>query len=302
MAVVSDQPTIDLREPGGWRRSKNQIATGLMYAAFVIILIPLGLVLFEVIAKGAKAISWQFLTNSTIPPNVMPLGQGGMGAAVVGTLEITAFATVIAVPLGILGAIYINEYGGGGKSWLSALISFMSNVMVGVPSIVMGLFIFTVWVIPHGLTGLSGFAGSLALACLMLPLVIRSTYEMLRLVPDHLREASYALGATKSRVTLTVVLPSAVSGIVSGALLAVARAAGETAPLLFTIGAVESTNSNLFSGATTALPSQIFSNALSPYVGAEERAWGAALTLIAIAFILLLVARIFTARFTRYSR
>jgi phosphate transport system permease protein len=302
MAAVSNQPTIDLREPGGWRRSKNQIATGLMYLAFAIILIPLGFVIFEVIAKGAKAISWQFLTNSTIPPNVMPLGQGGMGAAVVGTLEITAFAAVIAVPLGILGAIYINEYGGGGRSWLGGLVSFMSNVMVGVPSIVMGLFIFTIWVIPHGLTGLSGFAGSLALACLMLPLVIRSTFEMLRLVPDHLREASYALGATKSRVTLTVVLPSAISGIVSGSLLAIARAAGETAPLLFTIGAVESTNGNLFSGATTALPSQIFSNALSPYVGAEERAWGAALTLIAIAFILLFVARIFTARFTRYSR
>jgi phosphate transport system permease protein len=300
MAVVSGQPTIDLREPGGWRRSKNQIATGLMYFAFVVILIPLGFVIFEVIAKGAKAISWQFLTNSTIPPNVMPLGQGGMGAAVVGTLEITGFAALIAVPLGILGAVYINEY--GGRSWLSALISFMSNVMVGVPSIVMGLFIFTIWVIPHGLTGLSGFAGSLALACLMLPLVIRSTYEMLLLVPNHLREASYALGATKSRVTLTVVLPSAISGIVSGSLLAIARAAGETAPLLFTIGAVESTNSNLFSGATTALPAQIFTNALSPYVGAEERAWGAALTLIVIAFILLFVARILTARFTRYAR
>jgi phosphate transport system permease protein len=300
MAVVSNQPTIDLREPGGWRRSKNKIATGLMWFAFVVILVPLGLVIFEVIAKGAKAISWQFLTNSTIPPNVMPLGQGGMGAAVVGTLEITGFAALIAVPLGVLGAIYINEY--GGRSWLSGLISFMSSVMVGVPSIVMGLFIFTVWVIPHGLTGLSGFAGSLALACLMLPLVIRSSYEMLRLVPDHLREASYALGATKSRVTLTVVLPAAVSGIVSGALLAIARAAGETAPLLFTIGAVESTNTNLFSGPTTALPAQIFTNALSPYVGAEERAWGAALTLIVIAFILLFVARIFTARFTRYAR
>jgi phosphate transport system permease protein len=149
---------------------------------------------------------------------------------------------------------------------------------------------------------LSGLAGSFALACLMLPLIIRSTFEMLRLVPNHLREASYALGATKSRVILTVVLPAAVSGIVSGALLAVARAAGETAPLIFTIGTVESTNSNLFSGATTALPTQIFSNALSPYVGAEERAWGAALTLIAIAFILLLVARIVTARFTRYTR
>jgi len=292
MAAVSNQPTIDLREPGGWRRSKNQIATFVMYLAFVIILIPLGLVIFEVIAKGAKAISWQFLTNSTIPPNVMP--------AVVGTLEITAFAAVMAVPLGILGAVYIGEY--GGKSWLAKLVSFMADVMVGVPSIVMGLFIFTVWVIPRGLNGLSGLAGSLALACLMLPLIIRSTYEMLRLVPNHLREASYALGATKSRVTLTVVLPAAVSGIVSGSLLAVARAAGETAPLLFTIGAVESTNSNLFSGATTALPSQIFTNALSPYVGAEDRAWGAALTLIAIAFILLFVARIVTARFTRYAR
>jgi len=300
MAAVSNQPTIDLREPGGWRRSKNQIATWLMYLAFVIILIPLCFVIFEVISKGAKAISWQFLTNSTIPPNVMPLGQGGMGAAVVGTLEITGFAALLAVPLGILGAVYIGEY--GGRSWLAKLVSFMADVMVGVPSIVMGLFIFTVWVIPHGLNGNSGFAGSLALACLMLPLVIRSTFEMLKLVPNHLREASYALGATKSRVTLTVVLPAAVSGIVSGSLLAIARAAGETAPLLFTIGAVESTNSNLFSGATTSLPSQIFSNALSPYVGAEARAWGAALTLIAIAFILLFVARIVTARFTRYAR
>jgi len=302
MAVVSDQPTMDLREPGGWRRGKNQLATVLMYLAFVIILIPLGFVIVEVIVKGSKAISWQFLTNSTIPPNVMPLGQGGMGAAVVGTLEITAFAAVIAVPLGILGAVYINEYGGGGRSWLAGLISFMSSVMVGVPSIVMGLFIFTVWVIPHGLTGLSGFAGSLALACLMLPLVIRSTYEMLRLVPDHLREASYALGATKSRVTLTVVLPAAVGGIVSGCLLAIARAAGETAPLLFTILTVESTNTNLFSGANTALSTQIFANATSPYVGAEARAWGAALTLIVIAFVLMIVARIITARFTRYSR
>ena len=300
MAVVSNQPTMDLREPGGWRRSKNQIATGLMYLAFVAILIPLGLVIFEVIAKGAKAISWQFLTNGTVPPNTQPLGVGGMGAAVVGTLEITAFAALIAVPLGILGAVYINEY--GGTSWLSKVISFMSDVMSGVPSIVMGLFIFTIWVIPHGLTGLSGFAGSLALACLMLPIIIRSTYEMLRLVPNHLREASYALGATKSRVTLTVVLPAAVSGIVSGALLAIARAAGETAPLIFTIGLVESTNTNLFSGPTTALPEQIFTNALSPYTGAQDRAWGCALTLIAIAFILLFIARIVTARFTRYTR
>ena len=121
-----------------------------MWFAFVFILVPLGLVIFTVIAKGAKAISWQFLTNSTIPPNVMPLGVGGMGAAVVGTLEITAFAAVMAIPLGILGAVYINEYGGNG--WLAKLVSFMADVMTGVPSIVMGLFIFTIWVIPR-LTG-----------------------------------------------------------------------------------------------------------------------------------------------------
>ena len=205
------------------------------------------------------------------------------------------------MPLGILGAVYIGEY--GGKSWLAKLVSFMADVMVGVPSIVMGLFIFTVWVIPHGLTGLSGFAGSLALACLMLPLIIRSTYEMLRLVPDHLREASYALGATKSRVDADGGAARRASAASSAARCSPSPGPpGETAPLLFTIGAVETTNPNLFSGPTTALPSQIFSNALSPYVGAEERAWGAALTLIAIAFILLFVARIVTARFTRYAR
>jgi phosphate transport system permease protein len=302
MAVVSEPPplasqTVDLREPSGWRRTKNQIMTVLMWVAFVVVLVPLGFVLYTVIDKGAAAISWQFLSNGTIPPNVMPLGIGGMGAAVIGTLEITGFAALIAIPLGVLGAIYINEY--GGKGVLGKLIAFMADVMTGVPSIVMGLFIYTIWVLHFGY---SGMAGSFALACLMLPIVIRSSYEMLRLVPDSLRQGSYALGATKSRVTLTVVLPAAVGGIVSGALLAIARAAGETAPLLFTILTVESTNSNLFSGANTALSTQIFANAQSPYVGAEQRAWGAALTLIAIAFILMIVARIFTARFTRYSR
>ena len=145
-------------------------------------------------------------------------------------------------------------------------------------------------------------AGSFALACLMLPIVIRSSFEMLRLVPDSLREASYALGATKARVTVTVVLPAAIGGIVSGALLAVARAAGETAPLLFTILTVFTANPNVFSGANTSLPSQIFVNASSPYVGAQARGWGAALTLIAICFILMIAARLVTARFARYSR
>jgi phosphate transport system permease protein len=300
MAVVSETgtpQTPDLREPAGWRRTKNQIMTVLMWIAFVVVLVPLGFVMYTVIDKGAKAISWQFLTSSTIPPNLLPLGIGGMGPAVIGTLEITGFAALIAIPLGVLGAIYISEY--GGRSWLAKIIAFMADVMTGVPSIVMGLFIFTVWVLNFGY---SGMAGSFALACLMLPVVIRSSYEMLRLVPNSLREGSYALGASKSRVTLTVVLPTAVGGIVSGSLLAIARAAGETAPLLFTILTVEATNTNLFSGANTALSTQIFVNATSPYTGAEQRAWGAALTLIAITFILMIVARIVTARFTRYSR
>jgi len=297
MATVAEQQKLDLREPAGWRRTSNRIATALMVLAFVLVIIPLGFVLFTVIAKGASAISWSFLTSGPIPPNVAPQGQGGMGPAVLGTIEITALATVMAVPLGVLGAVYLNEYGGNGP--LARLIGFMSDVMTGVPSIVMGLFIFAIWVLHFGLSGL---AGAFALGCLMLPVVIRSTDEMLKLVPDPLREASYALGATKARVTLTVVLPAAIGGIVSGALLAVARAAGETAPLIYTIGFAAGANPNVFRGVNTALPAQIFSNASQPFVGAQSRAWGAALTLIAIAFILMIAARTVTARFTRYSR
>ena len=183
--------------------------------------------------------------------------------AVLGTILITALATVLAVPLGVLGAIYLNEY--GGKGFLARVIGFMSDVMTGVPSIIMGLFIFSIWVLHFGYSGL---AGALALGCLMLPVVIRSSYEMLRLVPDSLREGAYALGATKARVTATVVLPAALGGIVSGALLAVARAAGETAPLLFTVLTVTTVNANVFNGANTALPLQIFRNASQPYAGA----------------------------------
>ena len=296
MAVASAQTGPDLREPAGWRRTKDRIATGLMYFAFVLTIIPLGFVLFTVIAKGASAISWSFLTGD-IPPNILPLGTGGMGPAVVGTLEITALATVMAVPLGVLGAIYINEYGGTGP--LARVVRFMADVMTGVPSIIMGLFIFSLWVLHFGYSGL---AGAFALGCLMLPIVIRSSEEMLKLVPDSLREGSYAVGATKARVVVTVVLPAAIGGIVSGSLLAVARAAGETAPLLFTILVTSTVNANVFSGANTALSAQIFVNANQPYAGAQGRAWGAALTLIAIAFILMIAARIVTARFTRYSR
>ena len=141
----------------------------------------------------------------------------------------------MAVPLGILGAVYLHEYGKTGR--LAQVLRFLADVMTGVPSIIMGLFIYTIWVVRFGVNGVTGFAGALALGCLMLPIVIRSTEEMLKLVPDDLREASFALGSSKARTVLTVVLPAAFPGILSGVLLAVARAAGETAPLLFTIGA-----------------------------------------------------------------
>jgi len=302
------QPGVpDLREPAGWRRTKNNLMTTLMWVAFVATLVPLILALYTVVAKGAGVISWGFLTSHSTPRIGPPLpnlpifknlnNAGGAGPAIVGTLEITGLAALIAIPLGVLGAVYIQEY--GGKGFLAKFISFLADVMTGVPSIVMGLFIYTIWVLHFGY---SGMAGSFALACLMLPIVIKSTQEMLKLVPDSLRQGSYALGATKSRVTLTVVLPAAIGGIVSGALLAVARAAGETAPLLFTIFTVESTNSNVFSGADTALSTQIFANATSPYPNVAHYAWGSALTLIVIAFLLMVIARIVTARFTRYTR
>jgi phosphate transport system permease protein len=298
MAAVTETQNIDLQEPKGWRRTSNRIMTWLMVLSFILVIIPLVFVLFTVIAKGAPIISWSWLTSGPIPPNVAPADVGGIGPAVLGTLLITGWATLMAVPLGILGAIYLNEYSGG-KGVLGGLIGFFSDVMTGVPSIVMGLFIFSIWVLHFGF---SGFAGALALGCLMLPIVIRSTYEMLRLVPNSLREGSYALGATKARVTLTVVLPAALGGIVSGALLAIARAAGETAPLLFTILVVTTANPNVFSGPNTSLPSQIFVNASSAFVGAQARGWGAALTLIAICFILMIAARIVTARFTRFQQ
>jgi phosphate transport system permease protein len=295
MAVVTGQQP-SLQEAKGWRRTKNRIATVLMVVAFVLVVIPLVFVLITVVARGISIISWQFLT-ADIPPSVAPASQGGIGPAILGTFLIVGLATVMAVPLGILGAIYLNEYGGRGP--LARVIGFMADVMTGVPSIVMGLFIFSIWVLHFQF---SGFAGALALGCLMLPVVIRSTDEMLKLVPNPLREGSYALGATKARVTMTVVLPAAVGGIVSGALLAIARAAGETAPLLFTILTVTAPNPNPFNGPNTSIPSQIFVNATSAFTGAQDRAWGAALTLVVIAFVFMLAARIVTARFTRYSR
>jgi phosphate transport system permease protein len=283
----------DLAAKPTWRAAKNTIMTCLMLGAFVLIAIPLVAVLWSLISRGAAVAFHGFpdFFTRTIPVVSRRAGPG-MGPAILGTLLCTGGATLIAVPLGVLGAIYLNEYGAGSK--FARIVRFMAMVMTGVPSIVMGLFVYVMWTMRFGY---SAFGGALALACLMLPIVIQATEQMLRLVPNHLREASAALGATKSRTILTVVVPAALPGIVSGALLAVARAAGETAPLLFTVGAATAYNPHLFSEANTALSVQIFGNATSSFDAAQERAWGAALTLVLLTFVVTMVARVVTGRF-----
>jgi phosphate transport system permease protein len=273
------------------RRFRNRLAIGLVWASVATAAVPLAFLITYLLQKGVGIVDWSFLTDDI--PISSRLPGPGMGPAVLGTLLITGAATLLSVPLGVLAAVYLNEYGGTGR--LASVIRFLSDVMAGVPSIVMGLFVYTVFVLRFGL---QGFAGALALGCLMLPIVIRSSETALKLVPAELREASAALGARTSRTILTVVLPAALPGVVSGALLAVARAAGETAPLLFTIGTVNAANPRLFDGANTALSAQIFGNARQPFEAAIDRAWGAALTLILLVFVLTAVARLVARRFT----
>jgi len=284
---------LDLRRKRSWRSTKSELVTGLMIAAVIAVLIPLIAVMWSVVSRGAGVMFRDFPAFFTAEVPLISRKAGpGMGPAIVGTLLSTGGATLIAVPLGILGAVFLHEY--GGASTFAKLVRFMTTVMTGVPSIVMGLFVYLTWTMRFGY---SAFGGALALACLMLPVVISSTEQMLKLVPSNLREAAYALGTSKSRTILTVVLPAALPGIVSGSLLAIARAAGETAPLLFAVGAATAYNPNLFAEANTALSVQIFSNATSSFVAAQDRAWGAALTLMILAFLVTFVARTFTARF-----
>ena len=278
---------------------RRQIVSGAMTVfmglALLVALVPLIAVLGYVIQRGGQVVDLNFLTKS-IPITDRTIGPG-MGPAIIGTLVITAAATLISVPLGVLGALYLNEYGDNRR--LSRVVRFFSEVMTGVPSIVMGLFVYTALVLRT--KELNGLAGALALACLMLPVIIRSSEEMLKLVPRDQREASLALGARKTTTILRVVLPAAAPGMLSGVLLAVARAAGETAPLLFTIGVVSKANPNIFSGTNTTLSAQIFRNAASPFIGAQDRAWGAAFTLICIVFIFTILARLTSALLSRRS-
>jgi phosphate transport system permease protein len=292
----SEVPTwVGERSTSPRRRFSNGIASAWMIGSVILALIPLGFIAFYVVAKGISVISWSFLTRNI--PIISTSASGGIGPAIMGTLMLTFVAAVLSVPLGVLAAIYLNEY--GGQRPTARVIRFMADVMTGVPSIVMGLFVAMIWVSAGLHRGYSTLAGSIALACLMLPIVIRTTDEMLRLVPNDLREGSFALGSRKVRTIRTVVLPHALPGIVSGSLLAVARAAGETAPLLFTIGITSTPNWNPFNGSNTTLSQQIFLNANTPFDNALERGYGAALALVLFVFLTTAVARIVTAIYSR---
>jgi phosphate transport system permease protein len=280
-----------LSKPRPRRMWVDRLATLVMVLGAIIALIPLVGVMVYTVGKGLSAIDWSFL--STTMRGVGPLDTtGGVYHAIVGTIEQVLIASLIAVPLGILAAIYTVEYGRG---LLAAAVRFFIDVMTGIPSIVAGLFIFSFWVLALH-QGFSGFAAGMSLAVLMLPVVARASEEMLKLVPDELREASYALGVPKWRTMLSVVLPVATAGITTGVMLAVARVTGETAPLLLTSFGFDSVNYNPFHGPQSALPLFVFQQATSPFQVAVNRAWGAALVLILFVVLLSVIARLVTRR------
>jgi phosphate transport system permease protein len=268
------------------RRRKDKIMRGLLAAATAVALVPLVLIIYYLIYKGAGQWSGNFFTTD---PNGNFLGYpGGARSAILGTIEIVALATVISVPLGIAVALYLVEY--GKKSLFANIVRYFVDVMTGVPSIVFGLFIYIVLVVAHIGGNFTAWKGSIALALLMLPIVARSAEVVLDLVPASLREAALALGAPRWRVVSRIVLPTAAPGLLTGSLLAIARGAGETAPLIFTVATANGLTFSLSQQMNT-LPTQIFTDITSPRNAIVARAWGAALTLVAMILILNLIAR-----------
>jgi phosphate transport system permease protein len=272
----------------GPRAAVDRLVTALIWTSFAIALAPLVWVMWVVIRSGLPAINGQFLTYSML--NVIGDEQGGILHALLGTLLITVAAAALAVPVGILTAVYLVEY--GQKSRIARVITFLVDVMTGIPSIVAGLFALALVVLVFGPAFRMGFGGSIALSLLMVPTVVRSSEEMFRLVPDDLREASYALGVPKWRTIVKVVLPTSVAGIVTGVVLAISRVIGETAPLLVVAGATDGINTNLFNGRMTTLPVFIFSQYASSTPVGYQRAWGGALVLIVLVMVLNLAARL----------
>jgi phosphate transport system permease protein len=269
------------------RRLTNILMTGLLTATMAATLAILIWVLVYVAGQGLKYLGPEFLTQT--PPGNPAQAGGGFVNGIIGSLIVTGIAAALSVPVGISAAIYLVEYGGR----LARIARFLTDVMVGIPTIVTGAFVYAIWVV---FFGFSGVAGGIALALIMLPLVIRSTEEMLRLVPHNLREASLALGISRARTITSIVLPAAISGIITGIMLAFARAMGETAPLLLT-----ALGNDLFvelnpTKRMSTLSLQIFGNAITGFKAAQARAWAGALTLVAIVLLFTLAARLIARR------
>ena len=282
----------------GRRSARNRLWKTLIYAACILAILPLASVVWTLVSKGAARLDGDFFGTSmnnigARDPN------GGAYHAIIGTLEQVGIATLMAVPLGVLGAIYLVEYGRGK---FALTVRFFVDVMTGIPSIVAGLFILAFWVLivspwfNNGTPRFSGFAASLALTVLMLPTIVRSTEEMLRLVPGPLREGAYALGVPQWKTIVKVVLPTALPGIVTGVMLAVARAAGETAPVLLVAGGAAAINFDPFAGNQSSLALYVYQQAGDASRFAPERAWTAALTLVALVLILTIAAKLLARR------
>ncbi|WP_406073064.1 phosphate ABC transporter permease PstA [Micromonospora sp. NBC_01638] len=287
----------------GRRSARNRTWSALIHSAFVLAVLPLVSVVWTLVSKGAERLDVNFFQTSMNNIGARD-ANGGAYHAIIGTLEQVGIATLITVPLGLLCAIYIVEYGRGKFAFT---IRFFVDVMTGIPSIVSGLFVLAFWVLivspwfNDGRPSFSGFAAALALSVLMLPTIVRSSEEMLRLVPAPLREGAYALGVPKWKTILRVVLPTALPGIVTGVMLAIARAAGETAPVLLVAGGGAAINMNPFENNQSSLSLFVYQQAGDASKYAPARAWTAALTLVALVLILTIAAKLL-ARRNRLSR
>ncbi|GAA3730171.1 phosphate ABC transporter permease PstA [Salinactinospora qingdaonensis] len=281
------------------RRAMDRFVTSIVYACFVLAMVPLVALLGTVVVEGIGRFDGYFLSVSM--QGVLPtMDAGGVYHAIVGTLAITVFAALISIPIGLMTAIYLVEYGRGR---IKAVIVFFNDVMTGIPSIVAGLFVVALWLVVFGPGETNGAAGAIALSVLMIPVVVRSCEEMLRLVPNELREASYALGVPKWLTIVKVVLPTAIAGITTGIIIAIARVIGETAPLILTAGSsAVAINWNLFNGQMMSLPVFIYSQVRMGGAVNYERAWAAALTLILVVMLLFLTARMISRFFAPSTR
>jgi phosphate transport system permease protein len=291
MDMQSDATLLETRcKKQAWRRQKNRIALILSMATMAFGLFWLVWILFSTITKGIGGMSLALFTEMTPPPNA---AGGGLANAIVGSGLLILWATVIGTPLGIMAGIYLAEY--GRKSWMAEITRFINDILLSAPSIVVGLFVYTIVVARMG--HFSGWAGVIALALLQVPIVIRTTENMLKLVPDSLREAAYALGTPKWRMISAITLKASISGILTGILLAVARIAGETAPLLFTSLSNQFWSTDM-SQPIANLPVTIFKFAMSPFTEWQQLAWAGVLLITLCVLLLNILARVIFAKKT----